>query len=45
MTLRFFAYYRSHILHPEARPNPAHTALAELEKRGKIKAVITQNID
>ena len=29
----------------DAEPNPAHYALAELEKGGKIKAVITQNID
>lgn len=29
----------------EAEPNPAHYALAELERRGKLKAVITQNID
>ena len=43
--LKFFAYYRAKILHPEAKPNPAHIALAELEKRGRIHAVITQNID
>lgn len=41
----FFSYYRSHLLHPEARPNAVHTALAELERRGLLKAVITQNID
>lgn len=42
---RFFDYYRRNMLHPEARPNPAHYALAELEKRGILKAVVTQNID
>lgn len=41
----FFNYYRENILHPEARPNRAHIALAELEEMGKLKAVITQNID
>ncbi len=41
----FFSYYRSHMLYPDARPNPAHVALARLEERGLIKAVITQNID
>jgi NAD-dependent deacetylase len=29
----------------EARPNPAHLALAELERRGLVEAVITQNVD
>ena len=33
------------MLFPEAKPNPAHLALAELEKRGILSAVITQNID
>ena len=28
-----------------ARPNPAHTVLAELEKRGRLKGIITQNVD
>lgn len=30
---------------PEAQPNPAHEKLAQLEQEGKLKAVITQNID
>ncbi|MRN55944.1 NAD-dependent protein deacylase [Paenibacillus monticola] len=42
----FFDFYRSKMIHPEARPNGAHLLLAELERRqGKLKAVITQNID
>lgn len=42
---RFYAYYRTHMLYPDARPNDAHLALAELEARGNLSAVITQNID
>ena len=42
---RFFDYYRRNMLHPEAKPNPAHFALAEMERRGILKAVVTQNID
>ena len=42
---RFFRYYRKHMLYPDARPNPGHYALAELERRGILKAVVTQNID
>lgn len=41
----FFDFYRSKMIYKDAKPNPAHYALAELEKRGKLKAVITQNID
>lgn len=41
----FFEYYKENLIYPEARPNKAHLALAELEKRGKLSAVITQNID
>lgn len=44
-TAEFFDYYRSHLLHPQARPNPAHLALARLEQRGTLSAVVTQNID
>jgi NAD-dependent deacetylase len=41
----FYSFYTSSLIHAEARPNAAHLALAELEKQGKLKAVITQNID
>ncbi len=41
----FFRFYREKMLFPEAMPNRAHLALAELERQGKVKAVITQNID
>ncbi len=42
---RFFDYYRTNMLSPKAMPNSAHYALARLEAQGKLKAVITQNID
>lgn len=41
----FFQFYREKMIYKDAKPNPAHYALAELEKRGKVKAIITQNID
>ena len=41
----FFDYYRKYLIRPEAKPNPAHYALARLEQQGKLTAVITQNID
>lgn len=41
----FFAYYKDNLVFKDAKPNPAHLKLAELEKAGKLKAVITQNID
>lgn len=41
----FYNFYRSKMIYENARPNSAHIALAELEKEGKLKAVITQNID
>lgn len=41
----FFDFYKSKMIHPEARPNPAHLLLADLERAGKLDAVITQNID
>ncbi|MCR3955895.1 MAG: NAD-dependent protein deacylase [Gudongella sp.] len=41
----FFNYYRDNMLYPDAKPNKAHLALARLEGMGKLKAVITQNID
>ncbi|MBO4331181.1 MAG: NAD-dependent protein deacylase [Oscillospiraceae bacterium] len=44
-TDKFYKFYRDKMIYREARPNSCHTALAELEKRGKLSAVITQNID
>jgi len=41
----FYDFYKSKLLHLHAQPNKAHLALAALEKSGKLKAVITQNID
>ncbi|WP_294156065.1 NAD-dependent protein deacylase [uncultured Clostridium sp.] len=41
----FFEFYRDKLIYPEAKPNAAHIALAKLEKMGKLKAIITQNID
>ena len=41
----FFKFYRDKMLCDTAKPNAAHLKLAELEKGGKLKAVITQNID
>lgn len=41
----FFAFHRSCLLHPDARPNRAHRALARLEQAGRLVAVVTQNID
>ena len=44
-TEEFFNYYKENLVFKDAEPNPAHLKLAELEKAGKLKAVITQNID
>jgi len=44
-TKDFYRFYREKMLYPDARPNNAHIALAKLEKQGKLKAVITQNVD
>ncbi len=41
----FYRFYRNKMLFPEVKPNRAHLALAKLEQEGKVKAVITQNID
>lgn len=41
----FYRFYRDKMLPLEAQPNDAHKKLAELERSGKLKAVITQNID
>lgn len=44
-TEEFWDFYRNMLYCPEAKPNAAHLKLAELENAGKLKAVITQNID
>ena len=41
----FFDYYKNNLIYTDARPNKAHRALAKLEAEGKLKAVVTQNID
>ena len=41
----FFEYLRKNLIYPDAKPNNAHIGLAKLEEMGKLKAVITQNID
>ena len=41
----FFDFYREKILHLSAKPNITHTKLFELETKGKLKAIVTQNID
>ena len=44
-TKEFFEYYKDTLVFSDAEPNPAHLKLAELEKKGKLNTVITQNID
>lgn len=44
-TEEFFRFYKNKMLFADAVPNAAHRKLAELEAQGKVKAVITQNID
>ena len=41
----FFEFYKDKLVYPDAQPNDAHKALAKLEEMGKLKAVVTQNID
>lgn len=44
-TETFYDYYRNNLVHDNAKPNDAHIGLAKLEEMGKLKGVITQNID
>lgn len=41
----FYDYYKKNLIYLDAEPNKAHKALAYLEKQGKLKAIVTQNID
>ena len=44
-TQDFYRFYRDKMLCLDAKPNAAHLKLAQLERAGKLKAVVTQNID
>ena len=44
-TADFYDFYRDKMICTQAKPNKAHIALAKLEQQGKLKAVVTQNID
>ena len=44
-TKEFFKFYKQKLVYPNAKPNNAHIALAKLENMGKLKAIVTQNID
>ena len=44
-TEEFFRFYRDKMLFLDAKPNTAHIAAAKLEQQGKLRAVVTQNID
>ena len=41
----FFSFYKNKMMYLEAKPNPAHIFLAELEKQGKLTGIVTQNVD
>lgn len=41
----FFDFYKKNLVYPQAKPNDCHMALVKLEQMGKLKAIVTQNID
>lgn len=41
----FYEFYKANLIYKDAKPNACHKALARLEEMGKLKAVVTQNID
>lgn len=41
----FYEFYKKHLVYPNAQSNACHIALAKLEEMGKLKAIVTQNID
>ena len=41
----FYEFYKQNLIYPDAKPNACHEALVKLEKMGKLKAIVTQNID
>lgn len=44
-TDEFYDFYKKNLIYPDAKPNDCHIALAKLEEEGRLKAVVTQNID
>lgn len=44
-TADFYRFYRDRMLYPDAKPNAAHRKVAQWEREGKCRAVVTQNID
>lgn len=44
-TKDFYEFYKDKLIYKDAKPNACHKALAELEKQGKVRAIVTQNID
>ena len=44
-TEEFYKFYKDKLIYQDAKPNNAHIALAKLESKGKLKGIITQNID
>ena len=44
-TREFYEFYRNYFMLPKVKPSRAHYLLAEMEKKGIIKAIVTQNID
>lgn len=44
-TSEFFEFYRKNFINLDIKPNVTHYALAKLEKEGKLKGIVTQNID
>ena len=41
----FYDYYKTNLIFTDIKPNDAHISLAQLEETGKLKAIVTQNID
>ncbi|MBQ3370601.1 MAG: NAD-dependent protein deacylase [Mogibacterium sp.] len=44
-TTEFYDFYRRHMIYPDAKPNAVHRYLYMLEKRDKLRGIVTQNID
>lgn len=44
-TEEFYDFYKNKLIHPNAKPNFAHEYLVELEQEGKLRGIVTQNID